>query len=147
MPVRVNADQFYQLWKSRLDASVDRIRAGVEALTENPCEKAAAAQDKWVAGVQEAANSGRWAASLRSVTLAQWKQAMIEKGVPRIAQGTTAAEPIVKDFATQLIDHLNRILPDIEAMPKITLEDSINRMTTFIRRMAEFHYIRGGGRR
>lgn len=147
MPVRVNADQFFELWKSRLDASVDRIRAGVQAITENPCEKAAAAQDKWVAGVQEAANSGRWAASLRSVTLQQWKDAMLNKGVPRIAQGTAAAEPIVKDFATQLIDHLNRILPDIEAMPKITLEDSINRMTTFIRRMAEFHYIRGGGRR
>ena len=146
MPVRVNADQFYSLWKQRLDASVDRIRAGVQRMTENPCEKAADAQDKWVAGVQEAATTGRWAASLRTVTLDDWKAAMINKGVTRIPQGTTNAEGVVKDFAGKLINHLNTVLPEIDRMPSITLEDSINRMTTFVRRMAEFHYIRGAGR-
>jgi len=147
MAVRVNAEQFYTLWKQRLDASVDRIRQGVQSLTENPCEKAAAAQAKWVAGVQEAANTGRWAASLRTITLEQWKNAMINKGVVRIPQGTTAAEAVVKDFAGQLIAYMNRVLPEIEKMPKITLEDSINRVTTFIRQMSNFSYIRGAARR
>jgi len=147
MPVRVNADQFYQVWRDRLNNSVDRIRQGVERLTENPLEKAAANADAWIAGLQEAYTSGRWARNVASVTLDQWKQAMLQKGVPRIQQGTAAAEGIMKDFARQLINHLNTVLPEIERMPKVTLEDSINRVTTFIRRMAEFTYIRGAGGR
>ncbi len=146
MPVRVNADQFYQVWRDRLNNSVDRIRQGVQRLTENPLQKAAARADAWIAGLQEAYQTGRWAKNVASVSLDQWKNAMLNKGVPRIQQGTAAAEDIMKDFAAQLINHLNTILPEIERMPKVTLEDSINRVTTFIRRMAEFTYIRGQGK-
>ncbi|MEM3146402.1 MAG: hypothetical protein QXY94_02520 [Archaeoglobaceae archaeon] len=144
MPVKVNPDQFYQLWRQKLDASADRIRIGVQALTENPCEKASRMQDKWLAGIQQAVATGKWASNLRAVTLDQWKNAMLNKGIPRIPQGTASAEPIVKDFARKLIEHMNtRVLPEVERLPKLTLEDSINRVTTFIRRMAEFKYIRG----
>lgn len=146
MPVRVNADQFYQVWRDRLNNSVDRIRQGVQRLTENPLQKAAARADAWIAGLQEAYQTGRWAKNVASVSLDQWKNAMLNKGVPRIQQGTAAAEDIMKDFAAQLINHLNTILPEIERMPKVTLEDSINRVTTFIRRMSEFTYIRGQGK-
>ena len=144
MAVKVNADQFYQLWRDHLNQAVDRIRIGVQNTTENPCEKAAAAADRWLARIQEAYNSGRWQENLRSVSLDQWKRAMLEKGVPRITQGTAGAEPVVKDFARKLIDHLNNVvLPEIERMPKVTLEDSINRVTTFIRLMSQFTYTRG----
>lgn len=142
MPVRVNADEFYRVWRDRLSASVERVRAQVEKLTVSPTERAAASVQRWIARLQDPDTQERWATNLRAVSLEDWKRAMIEKGVPRIAQGATASQAKVTDFAQKLINYLNTILPEIERMPKLTIEDSINRVTTYIRRMSQFKYLR-----
>lgn len=142
MPVRVNADEFYRVWRDRLSASVERVRAQVEKLTVSPTERAAASVQRWIARLQDPDTQERWQANLRAVSLEDWKRAMIEKGVPRIAQGASAAQAKVTDFASKLINYLNTVLPEIERMPKLTIEDSINRVTTYIRRMAQFKYLR-----
>jgi hypothetical protein len=85
-----------------------------------------------------AVQSGKWEARLRSVNLEQWKEAVRNKGVARIATGVQAARNDVQAFAEQLLSYEAALQSKIASMPDMTLEDSINRVATWIREMAKF---------
>lgn len=138
MPVKVNAQQYAEKWARRLSQSTEDIRAGVNRVTEAPTEKAAASQDKWLSGIQKAAQTGKWAGGLRRVSLADWKTATLDKGLNRVAPGAEAARPKVTEMAADLLNFENTVLGEIERMPDLTIEHSIARATTWIRRMAQF---------
>jgi hypothetical protein len=63
---------------------------------------------------------------------------MIEKGVPRVAQGIDAAHDKVVDFANQLLPFQDNLKQTVNKMPDVTLEDSINRMVSWTRGMSKF---------
>jgi hypothetical protein len=147
MPVRVTPEEFANLWAQRLGASVDRIRAGVERVREAPGVRAAAAADRFRTRILEAIDTGRWQAEVSRVSLDQWKSAMLEKGVPRISAGAQAARPEMQQFATALFAHIEAGQRRLEAMPRVTLEDNINRVVTWVRHMAEFSWVPGAPRR
>jgi hypothetical protein len=88
--------------------------------------------------VSEAVSSGRWADRVSAVSLEDWRSKMLNKGVGRIAAGVDAATSKQSEFFGQLFDHQERLSAEISRMPDLTLEDSINRMTTFIRGMSKF---------
>ena len=98
----------------------------------------AAKVDKMRTNLNKALDEGKWEAGLKRVTLQDWKSQMIDKGVGRIAAGLDAAAPKVKEFAAQLLPHIDKVQGEIKNMPDVSLEDNINRMTTFIRGMAKF---------
>lgn len=122
----------------RLKASTPDIARGIERVTENPCEKAAAKQDKMLQNLTAAVSSGKWAAGLKRVSLEQWKRKAKDVGVNRIAAGIDAAGDKVQAFAEELLPHIDREREKLASMPDLTLDDSINRMTSFIRGMANF---------
>src|SRR5262245_1546875 len=97
MPMK-NAADVARKWASRLGAAGESIRQGVQGVTVNPAERAAARQDAYVAGVQRAVADGRYVRGLRRVTLQSWQDAMLSKGLPRVASGATAALPKVQNF-------------------------------------------------
>ena len=134
--VRVNAAEFADKQATRLKSSINEIRMGINAVTENPMQKAADNDDKWILRLQE--SRAKWKANTAAVTLDDWKTAAIHKGVDRIASGIDAARPKVIAFATRVIPYINNLLQTIDAMPDTTLEDSISRMTEFTRGMAKF---------
>lgn len=138
MPVRVNAQQFADKLIRRGQQATEDMRLGVQNVSQSPTEQAAAAQDKWLAGIQEAAREGKWQAGLRRVTLQQWKDAMINKGLTRYGPGLDASRAKIEDFASDLIPYENNLLNTIESMPDLTLEDSIARATAWMRGMAQF---------
>jgi uncharacterized lipoprotein YddW (UPF0748 family) len=138
MPVRVTPEQYADKHNRRLKAAIEDVRTGVQRVTESPTIKAAAHQDKMLAELTRAVQSGKWAQRLKAVTLEDWRAKMIDKGVPRIASGIDAARPKVVAFATELINYENTVLAEIDRMPELTIEDSIARATQWIRRMAAF---------
>lgn len=138
MAVRVNSTQFAEKWGRRLVGATQDIRNGVERVSENPAEKAVSKQDKMLNNVTRAIQDGKWARGLARVTLADWKRAITEVGIPRIAAGVDSARGKVQDFAGDLIAHENRLLSTVEGMPDVTLEDNIARMTSWVRGMSEF---------
>lgn len=146
MPVRVTPEEYANLWAQRLGAAVDRIRAGVERVREAPGVRAAAAADRFRARILEAIDTGRWQAEVSRVTLDQWRTAMLEKGVPRIGAGAQAARPEMQQFATALFAHIEEGQRRLQAMPRVTLEDAINRAVTWIRHMSEFSWVPGARR-
>jgi len=137
-PVRVTAQQYSEKWARRISQSTEDVRNGVNRVSVSPTSQAAESQDKWLAGIQRAASSGKWAGGLRRVSLDDWKRSMIEKGLNRIAPGAEAARAKVTDMANDLLGYENRVLEEIDRMPDLTIEHSIARATTWIRRMAAF---------
>lgn len=132
---KVTAQEYAEKWGRRLSAATEDIRRGVEKVSVAPGEAAAAAQDAMLANVVESINSGLWAKRVREVSLPEWKAATLDKGIPRIASGVQAAQPKVARMAVDLLAAVDASAAEANALPKGTLEDSINRMVTFTRAM------------
>jgi len=135
---KLTSAEFQEKHARRLKASVEDVRSGIDRVTENPCEKAAAKQDKMLTNLTASVSSGKWAAGLKRVTLDEWKTKARDIGVNRIAAGIDGAKDKVVAFADQLLPHIDRGTAAIKSMPDTTLDDNINRMTTFARHMAGF---------
>ncbi|GAJ21391.1 unnamed protein product, partial [marine sediment metagenome] len=96
---KMTAIEFQEKHARRLSAAVDDVRKGIDKVTVNPCELAAAKQSKMLANLTSAVNDGRWAAGLRRVSLEDWKRKARDVGAGRIPAGITAAKAKVIAFA------------------------------------------------
>ena len=101
-------------WANRLSqaASDGTLQAGVQSVTVSPGQ--AAARQKTVWAQNTAAAVDRWATNTAAVTLPDWQQAMINKAIPRVGQGATAAEPKMAQFLSKLmpvVENAKRSLP------------------------------------
>lgn len=85
-------------WQTNLSAATTSMTQGAQAVTEAPGIKAAAAVDRYQAGVQQAVADGTYAARVSAVSLPAWQQAFIKKGVPRVAQGAAESLPKMESF-------------------------------------------------
>lgn len=107
-------------------------------MSQSPTERAAAKQNKMLQNLTAAVQSGKWANRLRAVSLEQWKEAVRQKGVGRVAAGVQAAKNDMAAFGEQLLSYEAALQAKIQAMPDLTIEDSINRAATWIREMTKF---------
>jgi len=126
-------------WSQGMAGATEKIRRGVEAVTESPTEKAVAAIPRMVQGIQMAAANGRIQDGLRRVTLDDWKQSMLQKGVGRVASGAAAAQSKFTHFMEEFLpfvqagrDKLNR------EMPRGNTEQNIQRAVMMMRHNAQF---------
>ena len=133
-----NPARVAEKWVRNLSGSTQEIRDGVSAVTESPMDKAADNAEKYRNRVNEAVDSGKFQARLRGVSLQDWKTATLDKGIGRIASGASAAQDDVQDFMAELIPFQERLQGEIDAMPDVTLEDSIARQAAWTRGMAAF---------
>lgn len=136
--INMSAEEFADKQATRLKASVPEIQRGIERVTESPTAKAAAQQTKMLANLTEAVQSGKWAERCKAVSVEEWKQKALTKGVGRISAGIDAARPKVVAFADQLLKHEAALQDVISKMPSLTLDDSLNRMVAWTRGMAKF---------
>lgn len=130
--------EFQEKHARRLKGAIADMEKGVNAVTSAPTLAAAAKKDKMRSGINAAIDSGKWERGLKRVTLEEWKSKMIAKGLGRVAAGIDAAAQKVIDFASELLPYQDTLKAAIKKMPDVSLEDNINRMTTFIRGMAKF---------
>jgi ElaB/YqjD/DUF883 family membrane-anchored ribosome-binding protein len=135
---KLTADEFQEKHARRLKASITDITAGVNRVTTSPMAQAASKQDKMRTNLNAALDSGKWAAGLKRVSLEDWKTKTITKGTGRIAAGIDGAADKVKAFASELLPFQDNLIKKVKAMPDTTLEDSIQRMNTFVRGMSTF---------
>jgi hypothetical protein len=122
----------------RLKTSLDLIRQGVARVTVAPGVKAAQKQDKMLANLTAAVQDGTWAKNVAAVTLEEWKDAMLNKGVGRIATGIDAAHDKQVAFFTDLFAFQDALASKVHAMSDLTLEDNIARATAWMRGMAGY---------
>jgi len=122
----------------RLKGATEDIRRGVSRVTEAPGEKAAAKEQKFRQNLLASIDNGKWARRVKSVSLGEWQSLMSEKGIPRIAAGVDASADKIEDFFSQLFAHQEGLERKVSGMSDLTLEDSIARMTTWVRGMSDF---------
>ncbi len=135
---KLSTQEYVEKWQRRTTGAAPDVQRGIQRVDSSPTEAAAAKKDKMLANVTAAITSGKWESGLRRVSLGDWKKATIEKGIPRISQGVNGAAAKVADFASQLLPYQDSLKSQISSMPDLTLEDNINRMTTFVRGMSKF---------
>jgi len=134
---KVTPEEYAEKWGRRLKGATEDVRRGVERVTEAPGKKAAQAADRMLAGVQEAVSSGVWQRQVAGVSLEDWKDSTIKKGLQRIAQGVDEALPAQRDMAEKLLRAVDEAVARVDQIPRGTLEDNINRAVTFMREMSE----------
>lgn len=127
-----------QKWAQNLSASTTSIQAGVNAVTQAPGAAAAAAQALMKAKLNAAIDSGKWAARVSGVTAPEWKNAMLTKGLPRVASGAQAAQPKMQAFMNDFLPVAAAVSQEVAAMPKNSLEDSLARVRVAITRFSDF---------
>lgn len=131
-----NAQQAADNWARGMSGSGEKFKAGVQAVTESPMDKAADASDRMVQGIIQAQAEGRIQAGLRRVSLAEWKAAMLDKGAARIASGANAAKPRVVAFMQAFLPYLANGVAQLS--PRGDLEANIQRSVQMQRYNAQF---------
>lgn len=135
---KLSAVEFREKHARRLKASSEDIRAGIERVTVAPTHLAAKAKAKMKANIIRSIDDGKWERGLLRVDVAEWKEKAINKGLPRISIGIDEAAGKVEAFASDFLPFLDKVATKVNAMPDVTLEDSIARMTTQIREVSKF---------
>lgn len=138
MAINITPSEAAQKHARNLKQSTPDIQRGVERVTVAPGQLAAAQVDKMRTNINKSLDDGTWARRVSSVTVDEWKDDMIKKGIPRIAAGVEAAIPKTTEFFSQFLPHLEKVQAVVQAMPSVTLEDGINRAVANIRGNAEF---------
>ena len=136
--VKMSPSEYSDKWGRNLKGSTEDIRRGVERVTDAPGVKAAAKVEKMKTNLLKSIDDGTWASRVAGVSLAEWKEQTLKKGIQRISQGVDGAGGKMQDFATEFFPHLEEGQRKIEGMPDITLEDNINRASEMMRHNAKF---------
>lgn len=111
-------------WVTNTSNAGAAMKAGVMAVTTAPTATAAQHLDRYQAGVLQAVSSGSMAAALNKVSLSDWQQAMVTKGIARVPQGVQAAKGKVQTFMDSWLPYQAQLQSRIAAMPKNSLADS-----------------------
>lgn len=134
---KLTPEEYAEKQARNLKNSLPDIRMGISRVTVAPGAAAVAQQDKMRTKVLEAIDSGRWAAKTRAVSLQEWQEQSLNKGVDRIPQGIDAAHDKQVAMAGRLLPAVDAAAAKARSMPKITLQDSIARMTSFVTDMSK----------
>lgn len=128
----MTGQQVADKWARRLKAAGQDMRDGVQAVTQAPGVKAAQKAQKMLEGIQRAIQNGTWQRAVASVSLEDWKRAMIDKGVGRVSAGVDNAMPKMTVMADKLMSAIGQVQGSIANMPDNTFEDRLARMNKFI---------------
>jgi hypothetical protein len=134
----LNASAIADKWARNLGSAGESIKAGVQAVTQAPTEKAAMAADRYASGVARAVTDGKYQAGLRRVSLEDWKNATLRKGLNRIAAGAAESKGKMQAFLGDFLPHLEAGQRMLETMPRGDLQTNIQRAVAIMNHNANF---------
>lgn len=135
---RLTAQEIAEKQSRRLKGAIGDMETGIKRVTVAPGQQAAKAKQKWVAKITDSKTHDKWAKNVGEVSLEQWKADMLQKGLGRVAAGIDAAKDKLHVFYEKLNNYQDAGKTKLDGMPSLTLEDSVNRATYWIRYMANF---------
>ena len=111
-----------QKWAQRMGSASQNYKDGVMRVQTSPMEAAARNKTAWLAGINDAANNGRWEAGLQRVSLQQWQSSAANLGAQRIGPGATNAQPKVTSFMQSFWPTLTAAQAQVKSMPNDSYE-------------------------
>lgn len=121
-------------WAQGLAGSGQKVTDGVNAVTTAPGAQAARQVAVWAARTQ--ASQAKYARNVAAVPLSSWQQAVIQKGIPRLASGAQQAEPKFMTFMTKLLPYVATGRSSLPARGDINANKT--RMNAWVDYMAKF---------
>ncbi len=121
-------------WKSGLSGATTKMQAGINGVTTAPGQSAARQKEVWAQNVASAKD--KWASRVAAVPVQDWKDAMINKGLPRIATGAAAAQGKMEAFMGQLLPYEQNMVNSLP--PRGDKEQNIQRAVAAMRKMGDF---------
>ncbi len=134
---RVDASQFADKWSRRLKAATPDIQAGIKRVSQAPGQKAAAQAQTMLNNLAARVNDGSWAKAVGNVSLTDWQNAALNKGVQRISAGVDNAQAKVQTMAGKLLAAVDQAVAQTNQTPRGDLQANINRAVTFMNAMSK----------
>lgn len=126
-------------WKQRTAAAATDYADGVARTDKDPTALAIAAGPRYLANVQQAFNSGKWANGLRRVGKQGWQAAVAAKGATNFANGVNNADAKVNEAFASLLAFEGNLLNTVSSMPNVTDTDREARMLAWVRGMRQYN--------
>lgn len=127
-------------WASKLAGSTDRIKAGIQAVTVSPGTLAAKASSTWAQNT--AAAQSKYQRNVGNVTLQQWQDAALNKGVARIPSGATSGQPKMQAFMAQFLPAVSAAVQALP--PRGSFDQNVQRSVAMQTALHKFQYNKSG---
>lgn len=125
-------------WAQRASNAAGDYKAGVNDVTENPMDKAAAAVDTWQRRVSSPEARSKFVSNLQGRPISDWKSAATGKGAQNYVTGVQAAESKMTAFAQDVAPFMLALQQRVRSMPNATAADRQARAIAWMTGMAEY---------
>lgn len=122
-------------WVQRASAASQDYAQGVAQTDKDPTALAAANGARYIQGVQDAYNSGKWARRLQQVGKAGWQQAVASKGVANYGTGVNASRDKFAQAIGPVLTAVAAAQAQVRSMPSVTPAQRDARALAFIQYM------------
>lgn len=134
---RISSAQIAQKWADKTAAATDQLKNGVMAVDKAPSFSAVEQAQVWIDKLNQSFREQTWQDALTAVTLQDWQNAMITKGIPVIADRVRKAVGKYQKFIDAYMNWFKlNVQPQLDSTPRGTLEQNISRATLVIRASA-----------
>lgn len=137
MPMRGTPQSRAEKWARRTSAAGPDWQAGINAVTDAPGAKAAAAADAWQQRLAEPTTKEKFRRNVGAVPLEDWKS-KTSNASGRFTGGAQAAQDKMAKHQQNVESHMETGLRQLNSMPNVTLEDRIARQVFWTRHMASY---------
>lgn len=122
-------------WATGIQNNQEKMRAGIQAVTVDPGQRAIAAGAAYIQNVQRAYTEGRWQRGLQRSGLEGWRAPLLAAGVDRAVQGAVANKAKFADRIARVLQFETQLQQQISTMPNVTDADKEARMLAWTRGM------------
>lgn len=122
MAKSLNPTDISNKWVNAMQGATQSYTNGVNSVTTAPGQLAAAAQNKYLSGVQAAVANNSYATNSAAVSLQSWQQSAISKGSARIGPGASASKSKYSNFLNKFIPALQSAQQQVQSMPSDTYQ-------------------------
>jgi len=133
---RLTPTQIAEKWNRNAGAAGQSYVDGVNAVNENPMDKAIAAIPTMVSNFNQAASDGTIERGMRRWSLSEWKAVTASKGQTRYPQGIRDGQARFQTFITQFMPFVDDAVAQLP--PRGSLAENIQRAVQMMNRLSEF---------
>ncbi len=130
---KLTAQQMSAKWKRNYTGAQEAMKQGAMAVTVSPAQAAVQQKERYIQGVTQAYNDGRWERGCMGSTLQSWQQAYINKGIQNAQNGATAGQTKWEQAEVAIRPLRESIIASLP--PRGSDSDNDNRMLQFVRAM------------
>lgn len=133
-------EQIAARWASGMQGATQKMTDGANSVTVSPGQRAAQQADVWLANTQ--ASLPKFKANTARLTVEDWRQPFLNKGIQRIQLGTQNAQPKVAAFLTNFLPYVQA--GQAKLPPRGNFEQNLARSQAMIRHLHDYKRPAGG---